>query len=188
MKNVVLLLSWNLTITGNFKTYISPPIYSIYLQEKDIKLRYQGCCASDPILWLKPQTLKPKKKPHVCQQSLKLILKHSLTTKTVSAIPLSGILQIFPLQESQSPALNDSQLRHENWQQHKYPQSTGWYSWQPDGIRTAAKDNTEPGQAAQAPAWKFRECPQVPTPRSFMFDNRPVIFGFACLKFPSEKI
>lgn len=116
------------------------------------------------------------RKTHVCQQSLKLILKYGLTTKT---IPLSGILWILPLQESQSPALNDSQLRHENWQQRKYPRSTGWYSWQPDGIRTAAKDNTEPGQAAWAPAWKFGECPQVPTPRSFMCDNRPLLSSLA---------
>lgn len=56
MKNIVLSLSYELTIT---EVYVSLPIYSILLQGKDIKLQCQGCFASDRFSWLKPQILKP---------------------------------------------------------------------------------------------------------------------------------
>lgn len=38
MKNIVLSLSYDLAITEDFKSYVSPPIYSIILKRKDIKL------------------------------------------------------------------------------------------------------------------------------------------------------
>jgi len=54
VKNVVLSLSYNLTITEDFKSYVSLPIYSIILQGKDIKHRCQDCFAPYSFSWLKP--------------------------------------------------------------------------------------------------------------------------------------
>lgn len=59
MNNVVLSLSYNLTINEDLKSYISLLIYSNNPQGKDIKLRCQDGFASDSFAWLKPQILKP---------------------------------------------------------------------------------------------------------------------------------